>query len=63
VALPAADGSCVTGNAPIYRLYNNGMGNAPNHRFTIDPGERARLIGAGWSPEGPGLGVGFCAPQ
>ena len=63
VDLPAADGSCVAGDAPIYRLYNNGTGNAPNHRFTIHASERARLIAAGWTPEGPGLGVGFCAPQ
>jgi hypothetical protein len=63
VAQPAADGSCATGNAPIFRLYNNGMGNAPNHRFTIDATERARLVAAGWIPEGSGLGVGFCAPQ
>ena len=63
VPLPAADGSCASGSAPIYRLHNNGMGNAPNHRFTIDVGERARLMAAGWIPEGAGVGVGFCAAQ
>jgi hypothetical protein len=63
VALPAADGSCGTGSVPVYRLYNNGMGDAPNHRFTIDASERVRLMAAGWSAEGPGVGVGFCAPQ
>jgi hypothetical protein len=62
VPLPAADGSCASG-APIYRLYNNGMGNAPNHRFTIDASERARLMAEGWIPEGAGVGVGFCAAQ
>lgn len=63
VPLPAADGSCDSGSTPIYRLYNNGMGSAPNHRFTSDAGERARMVAAGWIPEGAGIGVGFCAAQ
>lgn len=61
--LPAADGSCAAGSAPIYRLYNNSMGSVPNHRFTTDADERARLMAAGWIPEGAGVGVGFCAAR
>jgi len=61
--LPAGDGSCATGTTPVYRLYNQGMGNVPNHRFTTDTGVRAQMTAAGWLAEGAGIGVGFCAPQ
>jgi hypothetical protein len=61
--LPAADGTCPAGSIPIYRLYNNNMGGAPNHRFTTDLSVRAQMISAGWAPEGFGIGVTFCSPQ
>jgi hypothetical protein len=61
--MPAADGSCPPGSIPIYRLYNQNMGGAPNHRFTTDPNLRAQMISAGWTPEGFGIGVTFCSPQ
>jgi probable HAF family extracellular repeat protein len=61
--LPAPDGTCPAGSIPIYRLYNNGMGGAPNHRFTTDINVRAQMIAAGWIPEGQGVGVAFCSPQ
>ena len=32
--LADADGNCGAGTVPLYRLYNNGMGGAPNHRYT-----------------------------
>ena len=60
---PATDGSCPAGSIPIYRMYNNGMGGAPNHRFTTDINVRAIMLAAGWIPEGQGIGVGFCSPQ
>ena len=60
---PAADGTCPAGSIPIYRLFNNGVGGAPNHRFTTDPNVRAQMIAAGWTPEGFGIGVVFCSPQ
>jgi len=60
---PAADGTCPAGSIPIYRLYNNGMGGAPNHRFTTDPSLRAQMIAQGWAAEGFGIGVVFCSPQ
>lgn len=61
--LPAANGACAAGSAPIYRLYNGSMGGVPNHRFTTDASERTRMMAAGWIPEGAGIGVGFCAAQ
>jgi hypothetical protein len=62
--MPAADGTCPAGSIPIYRLFNNGMSGAPNHRFTTDLNVRAQMIAAGWTPEGFGaIGVVFCSPQ
>ena len=61
--MPAADGTCPAGSIPIYRLYNNNMGGAPNHRFTTDASVQAQMVAAGWTPEGWGIGVGFCSPH
>jgi hypothetical protein len=48
---------------PVFRLYNNGMGGAPNHRFTTDAAVRSQMLDAGWIPEGAGQeGVAFCVP-
>ncbi len=57
--LPNTDGTC-PGGIPVYRLYNNGQGGAPNHRFVTSLTDRADMIGKGWIPEGYGTGVGFC---
>jgi hypothetical protein len=63
IAVPAADGSCAAGLAPVYRLYNNGQDGAPNHRYTTDLTVRAQMIAQGWVPEGQGPdAVGMCAP-
>ena len=61
--LPDAGGVCPAGTLPVYRLYNNGMGGAPNHRFVTSLAERQIMIGKGYVPEGNGIGVGMCAPQ
>ena len=61
--LPAGDGTCLAGTIPVYRLYNNGMGGAPNHRLISDADEFAQMKMDGWIPEGQGIGVGFCSPQ
>ena len=45
---------------PLYRLYNDGMGGAPNHRYTTSLTVRAAMIEAGWIPEGSGIGVIGC---
>jgi mono/diheme cytochrome c family protein len=58
-----ADGSCPAGTLPVYRLYNNGQGGAPNHRFTTDLGVRQQMLAQGYLPEGYGIGVSMCAPQ
>ncbi|MEO8753335.1 MAG: hypothetical protein ABI624_11730, partial [Casimicrobiaceae bacterium] len=63
IPVPALDGTCAAGTVPVYRLYNNSQGAAPNHRYTIDFAVRAQMIAAGWSPEGYGdIGVIMCAP-
>jgi hypothetical protein len=63
IAVPAADGSCAAGLTPVYRLYNNGQGGAPNHRYTTDVTVRAQMIARGWVPEGLGPNaVEMCSP-
>lgn len=62
-SLPDTAGNCPAGQIPVYRLFNNGMGGAPNHRFTTDPTVRAQMLAQGYAPEGYGIGVGWCAPQ
>ncbi|MEP7207121.1 MAG: c-type cytochrome [Casimicrobiaceae bacterium] len=61
VALPPASGACSGATRPLYRLYNDGQGGAPNHRYTIDLAIRTQMIGLGWIAEGYGpLGVSMC---
>lgn len=57
------EGSCPSGTGPVYRLYNDGQGRAPGHRYVTQPAERARLVARGWVPEGHGAeAVAFCVP-
>jgi len=60
---PGLDGTCPAGTNPVYRLYNDGQGAAPNHRYTTDVATRAQMLLDGWMPEGYGVGVIMCAPQ
>jgi hypothetical protein len=60
---PNAGVQCPAGHLPVYRLYNNGQGGAPNHRFSIDPMIRTQMIAGGYVGEGAGVGVGMCSPQ
>jgi hypothetical protein len=60
--LSDTSGACPQGTIPAYRLYNNGMGGAPNHRFVTSLTERQNMINKGYTPEGNGLGVGMCVP-
>ena len=62
-ALPDAGGGCPAGNVPVYRLYNNGQGEAPNHRFTTSEAIQLDMIRDGYVAEGTGTGVGMCSPQ
>jgi hypothetical protein len=64
VAVPdLITGACPAGTQPVYRLYNNGMGAAPNHRYTTSLATRAAMLAQGWVPEGYGAdAVIMCAP-
>lgn len=62
LTLPAADGSCAPPERPLYRLYNQGQGGAPNHRYTTSVDVRGQMIVLGWVPEGNGVGVIGCVP-
>ena len=61
VAKPDANGDCAAGKLQVYRLYNNGIGGAPNHRYTTSMLTRSEMLAKGWIPEGHGpLSVGMC---
>ena len=60
--LPDASGNCPSGTNPVYRLYNQGMGGAPNHRFVTSLVERQNMLSQGFVAEGNGIGVGMCVP-
>jgi hypothetical protein len=62
-ALPDVGGTCGMGSVPVYRLYNNGQGGAPNHRFTTSVVIRDRMVAQGFVPEGAGVGVGMCEAE
>ena len=61
--LPDAEGGCPADNLPVYRLYNNGQGGAPNHRFTTSEAIRLEMLQDGYVAEGTGIGVGMCSPK
>ncbi|MCC7040323.1 MAG: choice-of-anchor D domain-containing protein [Burkholderiales bacterium] len=60
VGLPV-EGNCGGASIPVYRLYNEGMGGAPNHRFTTDLQVQGQMRSLGWTAEGDGVGVVMCA--
>jgi uncharacterized delta-60 repeat protein len=61
VLLPDDSGMCPFGSRELYRLYNNGQGGAPNHRYTTNFAIRTAMIAEGWVPEGAGkIGVIAC---
>jgi hypothetical protein len=63
IQLPDANGNCEAGTIPLYRLYDNGMGGAPNHRYTIDLLIFNQMIAQGWVFEGNGNTKVFaCVP-
>jgi hypothetical protein len=59
---PDLAGICPAGTLPVYRLYNDGQGAAPNHRFTTKLETRAMMLAKKWLPEGNGIGVSMCSP-
>ncbi|HZI85023.1 MAG TPA: hypothetical protein VFF44_13985 [Casimicrobiaceae bacterium] len=63
IDLPDANGLCPAGTVPLYRLYDNGMGGAPNHRYTTSLTVFNQQEAAGWSFEGNGdTKVFACVP-
>ena len=62
--LSSPTGSCPAGTIPLYRVYNNAVRGAPNHRYTTDTTMRQATLANRWSPSGNGaLGVFGCVPQ
>ena len=59
---PDTNGGCPSGTTPVYRLYNDGMGGAPNHRFTTSAETQGEMLRDGYVAEGPN-GVGMCSPD
>lgn len=57
--LPSAGGTCPAGTNPIYRMYNQGQGAAPNHRFVTNLTDQQTMINQGFAAEG----VVMCVPQ
>lgn len=63
VALPDTAGTCAAGTEPLYRVYNEGGGGAPNHRYTASTQAVAEMTAKGWTAEGVGPGRVFaCTP-
>lgn len=62
VTPPDALGNCLESAIPLYRLYNEGRGNAPNHRYTTSLAIRSQMLAQGWTAEGAGIGVIGCVP-
>jgi hypothetical protein len=61
--LPGVAGTCAAGTTVLYRLYNNGMGGAPNHRYTTNASIAGQMRAAGWVLEGNGVTGAFaCVP-
>jgi hypothetical protein len=64
IALPDSSGLCAAGTVPLYRIYNNAMGGAPNHRYTTSLATLDQMVAAGWTFEGNGNTKAFaCVPQ
>jgi hypothetical protein len=63
LTLADASGNCAESGVPLYRLYNDGKGDAPNHRYTTSLPIRSQMLARGWVAEGSGIGVTGCVPS
>jgi len=45
-------GACPGGTSPVYRVYNNGMGGAPGHRYVTNQADLNTMVSQGWVSEG-----------
>jgi hypothetical protein len=61
IAVPdSATGTCAAGTIPVYRLWNARFDS--NHRFTVDPAVKTRMLAKGYVAEGFGPDhVSMCA--
>jgi hypothetical protein len=50
--VPDAAGACPPGQYQVYRMFNNGIGGAPNHRFTNSPDVVTMMVAKGYANEG-----------
>jgi hypothetical protein len=50
--LANAQDVCPAGQYPVYRVFNNGIGGAPNHRFTNSPDVVQQMVAKGYAAEG-----------
>ncbi|MEP7182914.1 MAG: beta-propeller fold lactonase family protein [Betaproteobacteria bacterium] len=55
VGFGTGNGDCPGGTTRLYRVYNNGMGGAPNHRYTTSVAILDQMVAAGWIVEGEGF--------
>jgi hypothetical protein len=63
IALIDANGNCPPGTIPLYRFYDNGMGGAPNHRYTTSLTIFNQMVAQGWQFEGDAVTKVFaCVP-
>ncbi len=62
MSLPDTAGACAGATMPLYRLFNDGKGGAPNHRYTPRLAIRSEMLAQGWVAEGFGIGVIGCVP-
>jgi hypothetical protein len=62
LVLPDVMSACTGETTALYRLFNDGMSGAPNHRYTTSLAVRSDMIAQGWVPEGTGIGVIGCVP-
>lgn len=62
--LPESSGGCASETRPIYRLFNQGLGGAPNHRYTESMTTLDTMLYSGWTFEGDGRTRVFaCVPH
>lgn len=63
IGLADGAGNCPASTVPLYRLYNDRQGGAPNHRFTSDRATRNAMVAQGWIAEGAGPDTVYgCTP-
>ncbi len=53
VESPDATGACPADRVPVIRMYNNGKGGQPNHRYLTSHSEVAAMLLEGWVVEQP----------